>query len=303
MKKAITRTITAVFIFLIVGSPLCASSPGAAYLNSVEGSVQYLPAGSPRTLPATANRPLAEGDTVMVAASGNAEIFIRDGSLIRIAEGSRLKVLSIERTAIQFFLESGKAHVNFKGLRGYPLFISTPSAQLDALERSTFRMDVSAAGETEISVFAGELFVAQPKGKMNIIAGTRLIMKKDGKPPVYTRTRPADDWDKWNQMKDSSAPVPSTGNQPSPAQPSAPAAAYPEAVSPPVVAREYLYVSPAPVWGYYGYYYPWGYRPYHWRWHGPYYRGWGWHGGYRGYYGPHRGYRGYRGHSPRRHGR
>ncbi|MBP7526809.1 MAG: FecR domain-containing protein [Syntrophorhabdaceae bacterium] len=300
MKKAITRTITAVFIFFIVGSPLWASSPGAVYLNSVEGSVQYLPAGSPRMLPAAANRPLAEGDTVMVAASGNAEIFIRDGSLIRIAEGSRLKVLSIERTAIQFFLESGKAHVNFKGLRGYPLFISTPSAQLDALERSTFRMDVNAAGETEISVFAGELFVAQPKGKMNIIAGTRLIMKKDGKPPVYTRTRPADAWDKWNQMKDGSAPVPLTGNEPSPAQTPAPAAAYPEAASPPVVAREYVYVSPAPVWGYYGY---WGYRPYPWRWHGPYYRGWGWHGGYRGYYGSHRGYRGYRGHSPRRHGR
>jgi len=300
MKKAITRTIATVFIFLIVGSPLCASSPGAVYLNAVEGSVQYIPAGSPRALPAAANKPLAEGDTVMVAASGNAEIFIRDGSLIRIAEGSRLKVLSIERRAIQFFLESGKAHVNFKGLRGYPLFISTPSAQLDALERSAFRMDVNTAGETEISVFAGELFVAQPKGKMNILAGTRLIMKKDGKPPVYTRTRPADDWDKWNQKKDGSASVPSTGNQPQPSQPAAPAAAYPEATSPPVVAREYVYVSPAPEWGYYDYYYTWGYRPYPWRWHGPYYGGWGWHGGYRGYYGPHRGYRGY---SPRRHGR
>lgn len=298
MKKTIARTITAVFISLILGLPLWASSPGAVYLNAVEGSVQYLPAGSQRMLPAAANRPLVEGDTVMVAASGYAEILVRDGSLIRIAEGSRLKVLSIERTAIQFFLESGKAHVNFKGLRGYPLFVSTPSAQLDALERSTFRMDVSTAGETEISVFAGELFVAQPKGKMNIIAGTRLIMKKDGEPPVYTRTRPADDWDKWNQMKDGSAPAPSTGNQPAQSP-----AAYPEAASPAVVAREYVYVSPAPVWGYYGYSYPWGYRAYPWRWHGPYYRGWGWHGGYRGYYGPHRGYRGYRGHSPRRHWR
>lgn len=302
--QASIRTITAIFILVILGSPLWASSPGAVYLNSVEGSAEYLPATSQRWLPARANTALAEGDTVS-ATGGNAEVFLRDGSLLRISRGSRLKVLSVERSAIQLSLESGRAYVNFKGLKGYPLFLSTPSAQVDALERAVYRLDVGAGADTEISVFAGEVSIAQPKGKMQIIAGTRLIMRKDGKPPVYTRTRPADDWDKWNRMKDGdNAPPPSGENRSTPAVSPTYAVAETDSAGP-VTVREYVYVTPAPAWGYSEYYYPWyGWyaRPY-WRGWGP---RWGWgpgwrgHGGYRGYHGPWRGRPGPgRGPSPR----
>jgi len=285
--QAVIRTITAVFILIILGSPLWASSPGAIYLNSVEGSAEYLPAASQRRLPARANTTLAEGDALSIT-GGNAEVFVRDGSLLRISQGSRLKVLSVERSAVQLALESGRAYVNFKGLKGYPLFLSTPSAQVDVIERATFRVDVAAGGDTEISVFAGELSIAQPKGKMNIIAGTRLIMRKDGKPPVYTRTRPADEWDKWNRMKDGdNAPPPSGENRNTPAVSPGYGAAETDRDGGSVTVREYVYVTPAPAWGYSEYYYPWygWYDPY-WRGRGP---GWWGPGGYRGYHRPWRG--------------
>ena len=136
-----------------------------------------------------------------------------------------------------------------------------------------------------------------------IVAGTRLIMKKDGGAPVYTTNRPADAWDAWNREKDGPdrgavkrPDMPADANPASGTSP--PVVAYPPA--PVIIDREYVYVGPAPYWGY-SYYYPWGYRPYPWRWYGPgYYRGWGprpWRGyphGYRGRpYGP----------GPYRHGR
>jgi hypothetical protein len=37
-------------------------------------------------------------------------------------------------------------------------------------------------------VYSGGLYIAQPKGRMTIIAGTRLVMKKDGGDPVYGDT-------------------------------------------------------------------------------------------------------------------
>jgi hypothetical protein len=186
--KTAAGTTTAVLILLMLGVGLHASPPGAVYVNYIEGRVEHVAANSVRGVPAKANRAIAEGESLVVAPPGNAELFIRDGSVLRIGGGSRLKVLSVERGAVHFLLERGKVHVNFTGLKGYPLFFSTPSAEVDVLDRSTFRMDIGETGETEVSVLAGELYVAQPKGRMKIIVGTRLVMRKDGKAPVYTRT-------------------------------------------------------------------------------------------------------------------
>lgn len=283
MTHVTARLLAALCILAICGPPLMAATPGTAvYLNWVEGNVEYIPAASQRVLKAKPNAPIKEGDTIAVSGAGNAEIFVRDGSVLRITEGSRLKVLSIEQKAVQFFLESGKVYVRYSGLSGYPLFLSTPSAQLDAYERSTFRADITPPfGDTEVSVYSGQLHVVQPRGKMTIIAGTRLVMKKDGAPPVYTTNRPGDAWDAWNRNKDGTGPATTAPGSGLP-----PAAAYP--ASPPVIDREYIYVAPAPYWGY-SYYYPWGYRPYPRGWYGPYYRG----GGPRPWYGYHRyGYRG-----------
>ncbi len=263
-----------------------AASPGAAvYLNSVEGNVQSIHAVSNRAVRAVPNKPIAQGDTIAVSSSGNAEILVRDGSVLRIAEGSRLKVLSIEPRAVQFFLESGKVYVKFAGLRDYPLFLSTPSAALDAYDRSTFRIDIMPSGDTEVSVYSGQLYVAQPKGRMTIAAGSRLVMKQDGGPPVYTVTKQADAFDVWNRKKDGAEPR--TQNAPPQGAPSYPGTASvpPDQYtsSPVTVSQEYVYVTPAPVWGYSYYYYPRGYPPYPWPWYGPYYRAWG----YRPWYGYH----------------
>ncbi len=309
--KTATGTVAALLILLVLGVDLHASPPGAVYVNYIEGPVEHVAANSVRGVPAKANRALAEGESLVVAGPGNAELFIRDGSVLRIAGGSRLKVLSVERGAVHFLLESGKAHVNFKGLKGYPLFFSTPSAQVDVFDRATFRVDIGGAGETEVSVLAGELYVAQPKGRMKIIVGTRLVMRKDGKTPVYTTNRPADEWDKWNKTRDGATELPSSGGSeprrstvyPAPAgsDPGAAGVAVPpETIPTPVVTHEYIYVGVGPAWGYSWYPYPYPYRPYAWHWWGPRYPGWS---GHRRWHGPPRGYWGHRSHPFRRHWR
>lgn len=302
--KIAAGTVTAVLILLVLGVNLLASAPGAVYVNYVEGPVEHVAANSVSGVPAKANRALGEGESLVVAGPGNAELFIRDGSVVRIAGGSRLKLLSVEPGAVHFLLESGRAYVNFKGLKGYPLFFSTSTAQVDVFDRSTFRLDIGGAGETEVSVLAGELYVAQPKGRMKIIVGTRLVMRRDGKTPVYTTNRPADEWDRWNRTRDGETVLPaSDGSEPRrstvypvPAGPdpgAAAVAAPPETIPTPVVTHEYIYVGVGPAWSYSWYPYPYPYRPYAWRRWGPPYPRWGWYGGYRGYWG-------HRGHPPRR---
>ena len=74
-----------VLILLVLGVGLHASPPGAVYVNYVEGSVEHIAANSVRGVPAKANRALAEGEAILVAGPGNAEVFIRDGSVLRVA--------------------------------------------------------------------------------------------------------------------------------------------------------------------------------------------------------------------------
>ena len=283
------RTFIAGLVFILLAAPLFASGSGAVYLRYAEGGVQLLPSGTRNWLPVSADTPLAQGDSLRIAGAGNAELLIRDGTLLRVTKGSRLKIISIERSAIQFYIESGKAYVNFMGLEGYPLFMSTPSAQIDVLERATFRVDVDAKKDTHISVLTGELFAVQPQGKMKVIAGTRLIMKKAGTRPLYTKPSPADEWERWNRARDIELqPASGQGRNPAPAGPQA----YPE--EPEIEGQlestgSYVYVESAPV---YVYYYP------------RYYRGYpcgGWYGPcYRGYIGPGYRYGGYRHRGPYR---
>jgi hypothetical protein len=288
------RPVVIFLILLVTALPVIAATRGAVSIASIEGHVDYIPAAPGRTVTAKPNTSLKEGDAVEVPGPGNAEMVTRDGSIVRISGGSRLKVLSIENNAVQLFLESGRAYVKYPGLKGHPLFLNSPSAELDAFDPAIFRADITPSGDTEVSVYSGQLYIAQPKGRMTIIAGTRLVMKKDGGDPVYTTNRPADAWDEWNRKKD--GPQPAEKGSPSDIKPPAGDNALPPAAYPPppaVPGGSYIYAVPAPYWGYSYYYYPWGYRPYPWRWYGPYYPGWGprpWYGRYYGYrgrpYGP-----------------
>lgn len=292
------RIFIAGLIFIMFAAPLFASGSGAVYLRYAEGNVQLLPSSTRNWLPASADTPIAQGDSLRITGAGNAELLVRDGTLLRITKGSSIKVISIEGSAVHFYLESGKAYVNFTGLKGYPFFISTSSAQIDVLERATFRVDVDAKKDTHISVLAGELFVAQQQGKMKVIAGNRLIMKKGGARPLYTKPRPADEWERWNRARDNELqPRSGRGQDADAAGPQA-YPAEPESEGPRVSTGGYVYVESAPV---YVYYYPGYYRGYPCGgWYGPCYRGYigpGYrYGGYRyrwpyrGWPGPARGY-------------
>ncbi|MEN6616331.1 MAG: FecR family protein, partial [Syntrophorhabdus sp.] len=280
-----------ILIFILVSIIVCAApvhaapSSMAVHLSTFQGNVNYIPAMATHGVRATANRPLAQGDSLLVSGSGHAEVRIRDGSIVRIGANSRLKVLAIEPSAVHFFLETGMAYVNFRGLNDHPLFISTQAAEIDAFGRCIFRIDIQSPSETDVSVITGQVSVAQPKGKMNIIAGTRLTMRTDGKVPLMTTNRPPDEWENWNRKQDgnkSDAGLPGPGVE---------TGAYPE---PPPIQQD-VYV-PAASAGYPYYYYPYGYYPgpyysYSWGWTGrPYY--WGGRGPYRGYWGARPYYRG-----------
>ncbi len=186
-------------LLLFVAVHVFAADPDTLYVRYIEGGVELAEAGSSQWVAAAVNTPLIEGDTIRTAPTGRAELFLKDGSVVRTGKGSTMKIIAVEQNGVQFKLERGMAYIDAKGSKEVPIFFDTPSAALDITMPSTLRVDVYDEGISEISVYNGTVYVAQQKGKMPVNAGERIVLRTDGSAPVLAGLRGADEWQRWNE--------------------------------------------------------------------------------------------------------
>ncbi|MEN6616330.1 MAG: DUF6600 domain-containing protein [Syntrophorhabdus sp.] len=203
MKRPfLLTTCLTIMLLLIFITPCHAADPDMIYIRYMEGNVILAESGSNDWMEAAVNTPLIEGDTIKTGPAGRIELFLKDGSLIRIGKNSIAKVMAVESKAVELKLDTGMAYVISRGSNGVPIFLDTPLAGLDMASPATTRIDVYAGGPTEVSVYAGNIFAAQQSGRMLVNAGQRLVMKGDGSTPVIGSLRAADDWYAWNTARD-----------------------------------------------------------------------------------------------------
>ncbi len=189
-------------LLLVIAIQLHAADPDTLYIRYIEGNVELVEAGSPQWMAAAVNTPLIEGDTVRTTAAGRAELFMKDGSLVRIGKNSTMKIIAVEQNGVQFKLDRGTTYISAKGSKEVPIFFDTPSAALDVTTPATFRVDAYDDGTTEVSVYKGMVYAAQQKGKMPVKAGERIVLRADGSAPVLAGLRGVDEWQKWNVDRD-----------------------------------------------------------------------------------------------------
>ncbi|HOW53056.1 MAG TPA: FecR domain-containing protein [Syntrophorhabdaceae bacterium] len=191
-------------LLLFVAVHAFAADPDTLYVRYIEGAVELAEAGSSQWTGAAVNTPLIEGDTIRTAATGRAELLMKDGSLVRIGKGSTMKIIAVEQNGVQFKLDRGMAYINAKGSKEVPIFFDTSSAALDIATPATLRIDAYDDGTSEISVYKGTVYAAQQKGKMPVKAGERIVLRADGSAPVLAGLRGADEWQRWNTDRDGS---------------------------------------------------------------------------------------------------
>ncbi|MHB8108913.1 MAG: DUF6600 domain-containing protein [Syntrophorhabdaceae bacterium] len=204
MKRPhITASCLAIIMLVLGLAPFGhAADPDMIYIRYIEGNVNLAESGSGQWMEAAVNTPLIEGDIIQTGPTGRAELFLKDGSLVRIGKNSTMKVLAVESKGIQLKLDTGMAHIVSRGSNGVPVFVNTPTAALDMTSPTVSRIDAYDGGVTEISVYNGNLFVAQSSGRMAVSAGQRLVLKADGSMPVMGPLRASDDWYAWNLERD-----------------------------------------------------------------------------------------------------
>jgi hypothetical protein len=203
MKGSFLRQagLLAVLILLAAGQ-VYGADPDTLYVRHIEGTVELTEAESSQWMEAAVNTPLVAGDTIRTAASGKAELFLKDGSVIRVGKNSVMRIVAVEPKGVQFKLDRGGAYIVARGSKDVPIFFDTPSAVLDVAEPATVRVDVYDGGVSEVSVYQGEVQALERKGRMPVRAGERLVLSADGSVPRVMGLRSADEWQRWNTERD-----------------------------------------------------------------------------------------------------
>lgn len=189
-------------LILLVAVQVHGADPDTLYVRHVEGVVELAESGSGQRMEAAVNTPLIEGDTLRTGASGKAELFLKDGSVVRVGRNSELRIIAVGPQGIQFKLHGGTAYIVARGSKDIPVFLDTPSAALGVAMPATLRVDVYDGAISEVSVYKGEVYAAQQKGRMPVRAGERLVLGVDGSAPVLGGLRAGDDWLRWNADRD-----------------------------------------------------------------------------------------------------
>lgn len=149
----------------------------------------------------TLNMPLESGDRLWVYSGSKAELRSKDGSYIRIDEDSSFDVLSLARGIYQFNVDSGDIYVNFSGKFNTIFQIETPVGTIKSYGKAKFRVEVFHSGETEVSVYEGELSVSSDRSRIILDAREKLDISQEGFMEKVAISD-YDDWERWNFQRD-----------------------------------------------------------------------------------------------------
>ncbi|MDO8805436.1 MAG: FecR family protein [Elusimicrobiota bacterium] len=155
--------------------PLMAGETGCVY--DLSGPVEVMKAGQENWQPALKGRPIAEGDKIKTGAKAWCEIFFKDGTFIKLEEGSEAAAEALKATAeVRFFSFSflkGKALwmvAKLKGKAASKFSVRTPTV-VCAVRGTDFSMIVSTAGQTTIGLFDGNVALSGGNTEKELLSG------------------------------------------------------------------------------------------------------------------------------------
>jgi len=156
---------------------------------------------------ALANLPFLPGDRVWTDSGGRAEFQFPDGTLVRLDQRSKLDYAGHEegeQERITLRLWSGSVIVRVRTRTFARFEVETPAGMVQALDRGIVRVDVQA-GETRVSVYAGEAALDDSHRQVRLAAGDRTFARWGGEAEEPQRFDPGedDDFARWDGMRES----------------------------------------------------------------------------------------------------
>ncbi len=172
-------------LFLSISPSLAETELGGGRISLVQGKVLLQTGDEGEWTEATINFPIANGDRIVTEWDGKIEIHLKDGTYVRLGEGSTLDIntLSFERTKsfIHLNMVEGKIYINRNPTRGEipSLYIDLPYGVLSSHIPARFRVDLTSS-EAKISVMQGSVEWKGEGKPIHLTQGNTLIVRPEG---------------------------------------------------------------------------------------------------------------------------
>jgi len=210
MKKMKWFSFSLVLILLV---PLLSISPslaetelGGGRISLIQGRVLLQTGDEGEWTEASLNFPIADGDRIVTEWDGRVELHLKDGTYVRMGEGSTLDIITLSfegaKSFIHLYLLEGKIYVHRNPTqREVPsLYIDLPYGVLSSHIPTRFKVDLNTS-EAKISVLQGSVEWKGEGRPIPLSQGKSLIVRAEGHTVVgglYGR----DEWDHWNEVRD-----------------------------------------------------------------------------------------------------
>ena len=150
------------------------------------------------------NAPLLTGDQIATASNSRAEVQFDAANALRMGGDASVSIAQLEYDHYQFQIARGT--VTYRVLRPTDINIEvdTQNIAVRPSKQGVYRIRVDDAGESEITVRMGSVEVSTTAGSQWVNAGQTLLARGPAADPEFkiTAAIPVDDWDRWNESRD-----------------------------------------------------------------------------------------------------
>ncbi len=177
---------------------------GVARVSLVQGDVSIQRGDSGDWVAATVNAPLLTSDRIATGPNSRAEVQFDSASMLRLGGTAEVSLTDLEYNRFQMALARGVVTFGVLRSSGNDMEVDTPSISVRPSRIGTYRIAVSDAGETEVTVRGGEVEVFSPTGSQWVRSGETLRARGPASDPEFqiVRASPYDEWDRWNDSRD-----------------------------------------------------------------------------------------------------
>ncbi len=150
------------------------------------------------------NAPLLAEDRISTGPNSRAEVQFDAANVLRMGGNAEIRLTQLEYGRYQIELAHGTLTYDVVRPTSANAEVDTPSVAVKPSKQGAYRISVNDAGETEVTVRAGQAEVYSPRGSQWVEVGQSLMARGNPSNPEFQMVAalPYDDWDRWNAERD-----------------------------------------------------------------------------------------------------
>ncbi len=194
--------LAAVAFVSLPSSSRAQTAPGVARVSLVQGDVTTMRGDSGQWVATTVNTPLEAGDQIATGAGSRAAVQLDYADIVRLDQNTVVKIADLNRSRIQLQVARGQAdYVVLQGAQAKSE-VDTPNVALEPVRPGTYRLDVNAQDESQLTVRRGEAEASTPRGSTTVRDGQMITVRGINNPEYQiSDALPRDGWDNWNHNR------------------------------------------------------------------------------------------------------